>query len=58
MADSAHMPAQFVLQQSTPLATGRQADTGSTITSLGGGLFQAMKGGGANPTFYRIRRIF
>jgi hypothetical protein len=57
-ANSGDVPAQFVLQQSTPLATGPYADTTSTITSLGGGAFKAVKAVGASPTFYRIKRIY
>jgi hypothetical protein len=56
-ANAGDVPAQFVLQQSAPLATGPYADTSSTITSLGGGYFKAVKAVGASPTFYRIRRI-
>jgi hypothetical protein len=50
-------PAQFTLQQSSPLAKGAYADTASVITSPSSGVFQAVKAVGANPTFYRIRRI-
>ena len=57
-ANSGDVPAQFTLQQSTPLVTGTYADTTSTITSLGGGAFKAVKAAGASPTFYRIRRTY
>jgi hypothetical protein len=57
-ANSGDVPAQFVLQQSTPLVTGAYADTTSAITSLGGGAFKAVKAAGASSTFYRIRRIY
>ena len=57
-ANPADVPAQFTLQQSSPLPTGAYADTTSTITSLGGGAFKAVKAAGTGPTFYRIRRLY
>jgi hypothetical protein len=54
-ATSERVPADFTLQQSSPLATGPYADTTSTISSLGGGKFKAVKAVGSSPTFYRIR---
>ena len=58
LANSGDVPAQFTLQQSSPSVIGAYADTTSTITSLGGGSFKAVKTLGANPTFYRLRRIY
>jgi hypothetical protein len=58
VANAGDVPAQFVLQKSAPLATGAYADTSSTITSLGGGAFKAVKALGTSPTFYRIRKIY
>ena len=57
-ANPADLPAQFTLQQSSPLPTGAYADTASTITALGGGNFKAVKAAGISPTFYRIRRLY
>jgi hypothetical protein len=57
-ANASDVPAQFTLQKSSPLATGPYADVASTITSLGGGSFQAVKAKDASPAFYRIRRIY
>ena len=57
-ANAGDVPSQFVLQQSSPLATGAYADTTSVITSLGGGAFKAVKAIGASPTFYRVRRLY
>jgi len=57
-ANAGDVPAQFTLQKSAPLATGPYADIASTITSLGGGSFQAVKAKDASPAFYRIRRIY
>ena len=57
-ANAGDVPAQFTLQQATPAVTGPYGDTGSTITSLGGGAFKSVKAAGAGPTFYRIRRIY
>ena len=57
-ANSADVPAQFTLQQSSPLATGAYADTASTITSVGGGTFKAVKAASTSPTFYRVRRLY
>jgi hypothetical protein len=56
-ANAGDVPAQFTLQKSSPLAAGPYADVASTITSLGGGAFQAVKAKDASPAFYRIRRI-
>jgi hypothetical protein len=56
-ANAGDVPAQFTLQKSSPLVTGPYADVASTITSLGGGAFQAVKAKDASPAFYRIRRI-
>ena len=56
-ANAGDVPAQFTLQKSSPLAAGPYADVASTITSLGGGVFQAVKAKDASPAFYRIRRI-
>jgi hypothetical protein len=56
-ANSGDSAAQFTLQQSSPLVAGAYADTTSTITSLGGGVFKAVKAVPANTTFYRVRRL-
>jgi hypothetical protein len=56
-ANAGDVPAQFTLQKSAPLVTGPYADIASSITSLGGGAFQAVKAKDASPAFYRIRRI-
>jgi hypothetical protein len=58
VANAGDVVGQFVLQQSAPQVSGAYADTSSTITSLGGGYFKAVKAVGASPTFYRIRRIY
>ena len=55
-ANASDVVGQFVLQ-TAPVVNGTYADTSSTITSLGGGAFKAVKPAGAGPTFYRIRRI-
>jgi hypothetical protein len=57
-ANASDVPAQFTLQKSSPLPAGPYADVASTITSLGGGSFQAVKAKDASPAFYRIRRIY
>ncbi|HVM51319.1 MAG TPA: hypothetical protein VMU04_25035 [Candidatus Acidoferrum sp.] len=57
-ANAGDVPGQFTLQQSSPSVRGAYTDTSSVITSLGGGSFQAVKALGANPTFYRIRRLY
>jgi hypothetical protein len=56
-ANASDVAGQFVLQSANAV-TGAYADTSSTITSLGGGVFKAVKAAGASPTFYRIRRIY
>jgi hypothetical protein len=55
-ANAGDVPAQFTLQ-SASLVNGTYADTSSTITSLGGGAFKAVKAVAGNQQFYRIRRI-
>ena len=56
-ANAGDVPAQFVLQ-SASVVSGPYADTSSTITSLGGGSFKAVKATSGSPTFYRIRRVY
>jgi hypothetical protein len=55
-ANALDVVAQFTLQ-SASLVNGTYADTSSTITSLGGGAFKAVKAAAGNQQFYRIRRI-
>ena len=55
-ANAGDVAAQFTLQ-SASLVNGTYADTNSTITSLGGGVFKSVKAAAGNQQFYRIRRI-
>jgi len=57
-ANSSDVPGQFTLQESSPSVTGAYADTSSTISSLGGGAFKAVKAVPSAQTFYRVRRIY
>jgi hypothetical protein len=56
-ANSGDVVAQFTLQSSSAV-TGPYADTASTISSLGGGAFKAVKAAGASQQFYRVRRLY
>jgi hypothetical protein len=55
-ANAGDVTAQFTLQ-SASLVNGTYADTSSTITSLGGGVFKSVKAAAGDQQFYRIRRI-
>ncbi len=57
-ANTGDVVGQFNLQQSSPLVTGGYADTTSTISSLGGGVFKAVKAVPAANTFYRISKSY
>ncbi len=57
-AGTSDVVGQFTLQQASPSVTGTYADTSSTITSLGGGAFKAVKAVGAIPSYYRIRKAY
>ena len=52
------VPSQYILQQSTPSVTGPYTNTTATITSLGGGVFQAVKPAPKAPTFYRLKLAY
>jgi hypothetical protein len=56
-ANAGDVIGQFVLQ-SAGVVTGPYTDTSSTITSLGSGVFKAVKAAGASQQFYRIRRVY
>ena len=55
-ANAGDVVGQFVLQ-SASVVNGTYSDTSSTITSLGGAAFKAVKLAGASAQYYRIRRI-
>jgi len=55
-ANAGDVVGQFTLQ-SASVVNGTYLDTSSTITSLGGGAFKAVKLAGASAQYYRIRRI-
>jgi hypothetical protein len=55
-ANAGDVPTQFTLQSASPVNS-TYTDGTSTITSLGGGIFKAVKSIAGNQQFYRIRRI-